>query len=352
MKSPVIKAALAVLAAAASFGAHAAASDITVTIDPVKTRLGKADDVLVKVTVTNHGSSPELVLKWQTPFGGEVEEPLFDVTRDGAPVRYRGPHYKRPAPTRADYYLLKPGRSYSTRVELSSVYDMSVSGDYQVSYHVRGMDMFTPADKSIHELKSNAASMYIDGAYPRGTVLPEPLALAAAATGQSLSYNRCSASQQADIVNARNAALAMTTDGDSYLAANQTGTRYTHWFGAVTSARYSTMQQHFVALKDAFANKPITVDCTCKKSYYAFVYPDKPYVIHVCKAFWSAPMTGTDSKGGTLVHEMSHFTVVAGTDDIVYGQSGAANLALTNPDQAIDNADSHEYFGENTPALQ
>jgi peptidyl-Lys metalloendopeptidase len=49
---------------------------------------------------------------------------------------------------------------------------------------------------------------------------------------------------------------------------------------------------------------------------------------------------------------MSHFDVVASTDDWVYGQSGAASLAISNPSQAIDNADSHEYFGENTPALQ
>ena len=63
-------------------------------------------------------------------------------------------------------------------------------------------------------------------------------------------------------------------------------------------------------------------------------------------------MSGTDSKGGTLVHEMSHFNVVAGTDDHAYGQSAAASLAISNPAQAVDNADSHEYFGENTPALQ
>ena len=60
-------------------------------------------------------------------------------------------------------------------------------------------------------------------------------------------------------------------------------------------------------------------------------------------------MTGTDSKGGTLIHEMSHFNVVAGTNDHVYGQVGARNLALTNPTAALDNADNHEYFGENTP---
>ena len=69
------------------------------------------------------------------------------------------------------------------------------------------------------------------------------------------------------------------------------------------------------------------------------------------EAFWMAPMTGTDSKAGTLVHEMSHFNVVAGTDDHKYGQAACRTLATTNPDQAIDNADSHEYFAENNPAL-
>jgi peptidyl-Lys metalloendopeptidase len=71
----------------------------------------------------------------------------------------------------------------------------------------------------------------------------------------------------------------------------------------------------------------------------------------VCNAFWNAPMTGTDSKGGTLVHEMSHFTVVADTDDHAYGQSACKNLAISSPTRALDNADSHEYFAENTPSL-
>ena len=40
-----------------------------------------------------------------------------------------------------------------------------------------------------------------------------------------------------------------------------------------------------------------------------------------------------------------------GTDDVVYGQDGAKDLAKSDPDQAITNADSHEYFAENNPAL-
>ena len=47
---------------------------------------------------------------------------------------------------------------------------------------------------------------------------------------------------------------------------------------------------------------------------------------------------------------MSHFDVVAGTDDVVYGQTGAMALAISDPDAAITNADSHEYFAENNPA--
>ena len=79
--------------------------------------------------------------------------------------------------------------------------------------------------------------------------------------------------------------------------------------------------------------------------------PTSPIIFISARSFWTAPLSGTDLKAGTLIHEMSHFDVVAGTDDVVYGQSAARNLASTDPDLAITNADSHEYFAENTPAL-
>ena len=55
--------------------------------------------------------------------------------------------------------------------------------------------------------------------------------------------------------------------------------------------------------------------------------------------------------GGTIIHELSHFNVIAGTDDFAYGHTAAKQLALSNPAQARLNADSHEYFAENTPSL-
>jgi peptidyl-Lys metalloendopeptidase len=353
MSKDLLKLAAGAAALVVSMAAQASNNGIVVSVAPEKASLGKTDDVVVKVTFTNTSDSPQYVLKSHTPFD-EIEAPLFEVTRDGQKVRYLGAIAKRGAPTAADYFLLKPGASYSAKVELSALYDMGTTGDYAIRYHI-GKN----SGKQNEELKSEAATVWIDGARPRGSTeetrtLAEMQAQAGTVTaaGGALSFNQCTTSQQADITSAVSAALSMTTDGDAYMAKGTMGSRYTKWFGAVDTSRVATVKAHFAALKDAFATKPITVDCGCKKTYYAYVYPTQPYTIYVCKAFWTAPMTGTDSKGGTLVHEMSHFNVVAGTDDWVYGQSGAASLAISDPAKAIDNADSHEYFGENTPALQ
>jgi len=145
-------------------------------------------------------------------------------------------------------------------------------------------------------------------------------------------------------------AEGISNNASSYLQSPNQGTRYTTWFGTYASSRHNTVKGNFSAIADAMSNASITVDCKCKQNYYAYVYANQPYKIYVCRAFWSAPMTGTDSKAGTLVHEMSHFNVVASTDDVVYGQTGAKNLAISDPAKAITNADSHEYFAENTPS--
>ncbi|KAB5588437.1 Peptidyl-Lys metalloendopeptidase [Ceratobasidium theobromae] len=59
--------------------------------------------------------------------------------------------------------------------------------------------------------------------------------------------------------------------------------------------------------------------------------------------------TGTDSKAGTIVHEQTHFDEYGGTRDHAYGQHGCQELAQKDPNTAVMNADSHEYFAENNP---
>jgi peptidyl-Lys metalloendopeptidase len=341
----------------------AAAGEVTVSVTPERQSLAKSDNVVVNVTVTNGTAATQYLLKWQTPFGA-IEAPLFDVMRDGLPVRYLGVQVKRAAPSAVDYIALKPGASLSRRIELSALYDMGITGAYSVRWRPGATQLFsrpgvarvgsqaarsqaTPMARATALPDPASASVWIDGRLPRGALeagipLPE---------GAGLSFSRCSNAQQETIAGAVQAAQAMAQDTDIYLQSKDLGRRYTSWFGAVDAARSATVARHFQAIKEAFAARPVTVDCGCNASYYAYVYPNQPYKIYVCKAFWSAPMTGTDSKGGTLVHEMSHFTVVAGTDDLAYGQAAAGQLAASDPDKAVRNADSHEYIGENTPAL-
>jgi peptidyl-Lys metalloendopeptidase len=319
---------------------------VTVDISPDRQSLGKNDDVLVTVTLTNRSATVQYLLAWQTPLAG-VQAPLFEITRDGQDLPYLGIQAKRRAPGAADYIALAPGASRSVKVELSRLYDMTVTGAYSVRYRHDSLQLFSAPGvmQAVATLPDYASAIWIDGRLPRGT-----LSTTKVPSGEAgLSYSHCSNAQQAGILDAVQAAQAMTLDADTYMSHKGPGPRYAGWFGAFDDARATTIIKHFQAIKDAFASKPVTVDCGCSESYYAYVYPSQPYKIYVCNAFWSAPLTGTDSKGGTLVHEMSHFTVVAGTNDWVYGQSAAANLALSDPAKAVDNADSHEYFGENTP---
>ena len=195
-------------------------------------------------------------------------------------------------------------------------------------------------------------AIWIDGRLPRGARAPAKQV----AGGGGLDFSKCSNAQQEQLVAAVDAGRSMTVDAHAYLAAGaggaQYGARYGSWFGALDAGRAAIVNANFSAIRDAFETKPVKIDCGCDADYFAYVYPAQPYTIYVCKAFWTAPLTGTDSRGGTLLHEMSHFDVVAGTDDHVYGQQGAAELARTDPARAVRNADSHEYFGENSPPQQ
>lgn len=330
-------------------GRAAAPGGIVVDVTPVRQSLTRSDDVVVTVTLRNTSGTTLYVPTWQTPFAG-VQAPLFDVTRDGLPVTYLGIQAKRPAPAPADFVAIKPGAARSVRVELSALYRMDITGAYSVRYRAGRLQVASRPDAlrphGRAETSPQAAAVWIDGRLPRGVPEPPPAVLPA---GSGLAYSHCSNAQQDGIAGAVQAGLAMAQDADAYLQGQALAVRYTGWFGPVDNARATTVARHVAAIRDAFATRPITVDCACSQRWYAYVYPNEPYTIHVCKAFWTAPLTGTDSKGGTLVHEMSHFTVVAGTDDWVYGQAAAAALAGSDPDRAIDNADSHEYFSENNP---
>lgn len=310
----------------------------------------------VQFKVTNNSNEIVRVPYWQLP-GASAESKLFQVLRDGKPVDYLGKMIKRAAPTEAELVTFQPYESKVVSVNLAQSYDLSRGGNYTVAFksYLEGARTATGrrvADSAgrMASLASVPLKLYIDARNPLNSLRKPPTG-GTVVYQNGVGYAACTTTQISGASAGLSKAREYSENAKGYLAAGTAGPRYTTWFGAYTSARFATANQHFVAIDSAMdqSNNSIIIDCSCKQSYYAYVYPTQPYRIYVCNAFWSAPTQGTDSKGGTLIHEMSHFNVVAGTDDHVYGQAGAKNLAITNPTNALDNADNHEYFAENTP---
>ena len=307
------------------------------------------DDIAITFTLTNTGAGSARVLRWQTPLAG-IEADVFAVTVDGEPVPYVGRLIKRAAPEAEDWVELGPGQSATATFDLSSVYDMTRLGEYAVRYRTDlqptegGEPPELPAageEAPEHLLESNEVRLWVEGGEPTPAPELEPDYLGGT--------TNCTNSQRSKLATALTNATSMSTKAHTYLVANGNSALYRTWFGAYTSSRLATVKSHFSAIKTALASKPITFDCGCTGNYYAYVYPTKPYKIYVCRAFWTAPATGRDSRAGTVVHEVSHFNVVAKTQDYVYGATAAKNLALTSPTKAVKNADNHEYFAEDQP---
>jgi len=344
---------------------------IDVTLTSESTNLNGTDDVTVNVTMTNAGSVPVFVPKWYVPSEAATSG-VFTITRNGEPVPYLGALVKRNAPSAQDFVKIAAGASLSFKVELSAVYDLSTTGAYNIQYDapavqtVRGSTPNaataerqagqSPAEPQTQDLVSNAIALTIIGdanfqarranlAALGGTVAP--------AFAGSVSFIGCSNTRITQVSTALTSAESYASNALSYLNAGTRGARYTTWFGTYDASRYTTARNNFSAISNAASTQPLAFDCstcpgTANASAYAYVYANQPYRVYLCNAFWAAPNTGTDSRAGTIIHEVSHFTVVAGTSDYAYGQSAARSLASSA--RAVRNADSHEYFAENTPA--
>ena len=313
-------------------------------------------------TLHNPGTTSMFLLRWQTPLDGLTTD-LFEVSLNGEPVRYVGAMYKRGEPTAADYVELKAGETRTVTVDLGSNYAMTQNGMYEVRFKNRLSDMFGERTErnavrigAINEVDVTSRSSYlwVDG-MQASFIRDEALRSSAPVEwtnglNASIGYVSCSTTRKNALPSALSQALSYATNAYNYTNAGTHGARYTTWFGTYSAANLSTAKSHYNNIKNALGTQNIVFDCSCTDSgTYAYVYPDQPYKIYLCGAFWSAPNAGTDSRGGTIVHETSHFTVTAGTDDLAYGQTAAKALAKKSPTKALHNADTHEYFSENNP---
>ncbi|KIM20658.1 hypothetical protein M408DRAFT_30179 [Serendipita vermifera MAFF 305830] len=171
---------------------------------------------------------------------------------------------------------------------------------------------------------------------------------------RDIAVTKCASFLKDDVVLSAQVASLYVADAEKYLtlAANANSVRYETWFGTFERANHDRVLDHYGKIRKSDL-KTYTFDCECTEGsdVFAYVFPDEFGHIHLCNQYIQAEVAGTDSKAGTIVHESSHFTLNGGTKDLAYGQTRAQALAVSNSTGATMNADSHECFAENSPAL-
>jgi peptidyl-Lys metalloendopeptidase len=333
--------------------AVAAAPGLQLKLSGAETVNG-ADNLTIKATLINTGDStlrllnnPNSVLTphWKTATFVPTH------TENGARPDFKGAKVKwgaAPAAAAKDFTTIAPGQTVEFVHDLAGVYDFKSSG--AGTYHFAARTTFDTVSEA-GEISTIEANTHFHTASLTGQLTPARQ-LGHSAHEKRVSFNGCSASQQTGVTAGANQANSYIQSTTSYAnGLSAASSRYTKWFGAWTTTRANLIKSHFTKMNTGQVLTD-TYDCTCTDAgTYAYVYPGSFGYIYLCGAYWQAPTAGTDSKGGTIVHESSHFTVNGGTQDYAYGQSACASLAISNPDHATMNADCHEYFAENTPFL-
>ncbi|MCH2026518.1 MAG: M35 family metallo-endopeptidase [Verrucomicrobiales bacterium] len=269
-----------------------------------------------------------------TALDGGVFEDILDVSYQGQLLPYIGPVFRRLEPLQQEFVTLAPKEVRSITVNIAQAYDFTNLGQYKINLK--------------YDLLSNDHTSSLLVTVSR--VLPKPKrppAFNACGDVERSTADRVLGIAEIYSIQARNA-LASVSESE-----RATSPRYLNWFGQYSRSNWERVQANFVKIADGFINKIVTFNCACdadgidQDTVVAYVYPNRPYEMNICPLFWQFRDTGSNSKAGVLVHEMSHFAVVADTDDHVYGIRGAEVLADSEPAKAITNASSYEYFATN-----
>ena len=332
------------------------------------------EPVSVRFILTNTGTEALQVLRWNTPLEGFFAE-MFEVTLDGKPVPYLGIVLKRGFPELEDWATLEPEGSLSATVDLAEVYHFSKPGTYRVQLDLSVIAVATADRATLKDPRgegwtfvrfnkeSTEVAMKVSRPLPQlgdeeggsetGGIDPNPggTTVGPRVHGESRFF-RCSKQEKSTLHLARSGGLQLADDAAKHLAQTpvadrSSSARYSRWFGTYSAGNWGQVSSNMQAIRDALQNETLRFRCNCSLSAWAYVRPSDPYKIWLCNRFWTSPRLGADSQAGTLIHEVSHFTVVAGTLDVAYGMPACETLATNSPAQAIQNADSHEYFAEN-----
>ncbi|CAE6499738.1 unnamed protein product [Rhizoctonia solani] len=318
------------------------------------------DDLAITTMVKNTGSETLRLLNDPRTVLSNAQTKTFIITKDddgpeftGMIVKYSPRHaIKDNIPDH--FTVLAPGDSCQRMHSLAGAYNFTRAGPgefkidaYNLFHHVDESGNLTPIKATTQPAKFVLSGGLVSVRKTHRSKLRPVKRQGAMVLG-------CSDVQTSTIVGAIGQAEKYATAAAEYMKTLTMGSpRYTSWFGVWDAQRAATVASHFSSIiGDASVASYDCAPAMCEPNDFAYVFADQPLHVYLCSAFWQSTLTGTDSQGGTIIHELSHFTVNGGTTDVQYGTEGCLVLAKADPASAVMNADSHQYFAENNPAQQ
>ena len=137
---------------------------------------------------------------------------------------------------------------------------------------------------------------------------------------------------------------------------------FDRWFGTGHPEEEKQKMRERMIRMNGLLDKMVNDDGSLNEDYFEFNNDDNRYnvfayvyrndanhVVTICPVTFSeGNSTGFDTPEGVIAHECSHFNDIGKTDDYAYGRTKCINLAKNSRSQALNNADSFEYFLEDT----
>jgi len=280
-------------------------------------------------TVTNPQSVSQKFLRWGTPLEG-VWTDMFDIRNDlNSRLDYIGIIVMRDEPIAEDFITLAGGSSISSIVNLGDNYDFSTVGQFSLKVDL----------PQYAQLEYSATNSHVETVFQLETIPPrKPI------VGSPQGFTNCNANQ----ISYANAAIS-GGNSESARAFNclngaSCDSQYSRWFGTYADSNWNFVTPCFRNINSRLNsnfNGICDVSSTCASNVFAFVYPtDTTLTVHLCSLFFQR----TADRNRVIVHEMSHFRAICGTQDYTYGTANCLSLARSNPSQASRNADNVCYF--------
>ncbi|KXN83047.1 Peptidyl-Lys metalloendopeptidase [Leucoagaricus sp. SymC.cos] len=250
-----------------------------------------------------------------------------------------------------DFTSLSPGQSVNMNHDLSLSYDFSESG--AGTYSIAPHNHFRV--RTIGDL-GNLTDLYAS-VQPLTVIISGTLVIGRPSSSMEKRawFTGCTAAQTNALYSAASEAQIYAASAVDYLQSHTSTTpRYTTWFGEYTAARHDYVLNTYFKLAMNKFYTSFSYYCTCTSTTGRLYVDPKSYgIIYICpnSGFFNSRISnGSYTQAGSLIWAASQFVDNGGAQQHSSAVADTKSLAISDPEKAIRNAISYDFFVENTPS--